>query len=172
MATTHFAAILTSPLQRAVMTAQTLLDAQPAPQPSLTASDLLREQHFGIAEGKPWTMKAVPHLSFADHVAKGIYISTYSRSEKFPGGESPDDLSRRAEKAVEELLLPYIWDTERDRSKNTHIAIVSHGLCIGAIMVALVKMDASGTRPSGDYYGLLNTAWARVSVEVNVSPQL
>ena len=172
MSTTHFVAILTSSLQRAVMTARALLDAQPAPQPSLIASDLLREQNFGIAEGKVWTAKTIPNLSFADHVAKGIYPGTYSRSEKFPEGESPDDLALRAEKAVEELLLPYVWDTERDRSKNTHVAVVSHGLCIGAIMVALVKMDASGAKPAGDYRGLHNTAWARVSVEVNVSPQL
>lgn len=54
-ADTKFTAIHASTLKRAFSTAQALYDAQPEPKPTFTKSLLLREQHFGIAEGRPWT---------------------------------------------------------------------------------------------------------------------
>jgi broad specificity phosphatase PhoE len=163
----RFTAIYASTLQRAMTTAQALLDAQKFPRPPLITSDMLREQHFGIAEGEIWTLHKEPGLSFADHIAKGLYPVPCD-TDTFPEGESSEDLSRRAEKVVQELLLPHVRKAASDGTKGTHVAVVSHGLCIGEIIRTLIRMDTSEAITTMEFGGLRNTAWARVSVEVKV----
>lgn len=150
------------------MTAQALHDSQKAPRPPLTTSPLLREQHFGIAEGKPWVMTQEPNLTLAEHFAKGLFPVLYGRTEKFPGGESADDLACRAEQAIQEMVLPYVRQATEQGADGVHVAVVSHGLCINEILATLLKKDASGDKASKNYRGLMNTAWARVTVEVKV----
>jgi broad specificity phosphatase PhoE len=103
---------------------------QPVPQPPLITSEDLREQHFGEAEGQPWTMLADPGKSLAQHMAEGIYPAMTERNEKFPTGESLNDLEKRAEKAIQELIMPHIWKAAKDGRKGVQVAVVSHGLCI------------------------------------------
>lgn len=166
---THFLAIHASPLKRAFLTAQAVRDAQPEPQPPLTTSLLLREQTFGIAEGKHGIREMLPGLSLEDHFARKLYPVLHSRAHKFPQGESLDDLAARANKAVDDLLLPYVWSAARAGDQELHVAIVSHGLCISELVPALLVRDESGVHPGHQYHGLLNTAWIRVTVKVKAS---
>jgi len=103
---------------------------QPTPQPLLITSEDLREQHFGEAEGHPWSMSADPDKSLAQHMAEGKYPVLTHRNEKFPAGESLDDLEKRAEKAIQELVMPHVWKAAKEGRKGVHVAVVSHGLCI------------------------------------------
>ncbi|KAL6304361.1 phosphoglycerate mutase-like protein, partial [Sparassis latifolia] len=163
----RFAAIHTSPLKRALWTAEALRQVQSEPKPPLTTSLLLREQHWGIAEGKPWIMEFLPGVTLEQHYERGVYPVLHGRGQKFPEGESLDDLAARANVAIEEIIMPHIRAAARSGKKGIHVAIVSHGLCISEIILALLKRDGSGTVHERHYRGLLNTAWSRVTVDVD-----
>ena len=171
LSNTRFAAIYASPLKRALWTGQAVRDAQADPQPPLTESLLLREQHFGDAEGEPWSWNQTAGLSLEEHFAKGIWPVLHGRSQKFPGGESLDDLGARATKAIHELVMPHIWQTAREGKAGVNIALASHGLCISELIPALLVKDESGHHPGDKYKGLYNTAWTRLTVEVQVTPR-
>ncbi|OBZ71592.1 hypothetical protein A0H81_08444 [Grifola frondosa] len=162
----RFSAIHASPLKRALWTAQALHDAQSEPKPPFETSLLLREQHWGIAEGNPWIMHRIPDLTLEDHFAQGLYPVLHDRSQRFPEGESLNDLADRAKAAIEELVMPHVLRAAREGMKGIHIAVVSHGLCISELVPALLLKDASGVHPENKYRGLLNTAWTRVTVDV------
>jgi broad specificity phosphatase PhoE len=57
---------------------------QPEPKPPLTVDRQLREQHFGVAEGKSWGG------------ALGKFEPIHSRTEKYEGAESSEDVRKRA----------------------------------------------------------------------------
>lgn len=162
--------IYASPLKRAFSTAQAVWDAQSLPKPPLSPSPSLREQHWGAAEGHSWLSAQDPGLTLDEHFARGLYPILHERAQKFPGGESLDDLAQRAEQAVAELLMRHVWATAREGKHGVHVAVVSHGLCISELVRALVRLDASGADPGDRYKGLRNTAWTRIAVDVKVSP--
>ncbi|KAK0487687.1 phosphoglycerate mutase-like protein [Armillaria novae-zelandiae] len=163
---TDFAAIHTSDLKRAYLTAQAILDCQESKETvHLLPSPLLREQHFGVAEGKPYS-RSRPDVVSSDLYAQGIYPSPRNRDESFPGGESRSDLRRRAEQAVDEILLPYVWHSAREGNPGVRVALISHGLFIKELIAAFVARDAQGETTDLYYKGLRNTAWARMTVEV------
>ena len=169
LSTTPFTAVYASPLKRALWTGQAVRDAQPEPKPPLTESLLLREQHWGAAEGHPWSWGRKPDLSLEEHFAQGIWPVLHERGQKFPGGESVDDLYVRAMQAVDELVMPHVWKAAREGKTNVHIALASHGLCISELIPALLVKDEKGVHPGDQYRGLRNTAWTRLTVEVEVS---
>ncbi|TCD70896.1 hypothetical protein EIP91_001204 [Steccherinum ochraceum] len=166
LSSTRFKAIHASPLLRAFSTAQAIHAAQPDPKPTFTTSLLLREQHFGVAEGQPWEMTPKPHMTLPEQIAQGIYPVLHRREEKFPQGESLDDLSGRATEAVEACVMPHVREALRSGVKGGHVALVSHGLCISEMVPALLRKDARGVAPEDKYRGLMNTAWTRVTVDV------
>lgn len=146
------------------MTAEAIRDQQQAPQCPLIQSSLLREQNFGIAEGKPWKARRRPSLSLEENYAKEIFPALSSRHDKFPQGESLDDLAERAEQAIHDLLIPYVAT-----NGNAHIAVASHGLFIKEILSILLRMNADGVDgPALDqvWRGLRNTAWTRLKIEM------
>lgn len=159
---TPFTAIHSSTLKRAQMTAQAIHDAQKAPKPPLITSPLLREQNFGIAEGKPW-ISELPGVSIEDHFSQGLYPRLRDPKSKFPEGESLEDLRSRAELAMKEILFPYLWQTERE---GASVVVVSHGLFINEIVAALLRQDFGGGNRVSIYIGLRNAAWTRVTVKV------
>ncbi|KLO15967.1 phosphoglycerate mutase-like protein [Schizopora paradoxa] len=164
---TRFTHIYASPLKRAFSTAQAILDAQPEPKPELTVSLDVREQHFGVAEGKPWSYRVSEvdkDLPRDQLYERGVFPILYNREDGFPGGESLNDLQVRAERAIKDIVLPYVKDGQED----IHIAIVSHGLCISELVSALVRLDHFKTSNS-DWTGLLNTAWTRVTLDTAAS---
>ncbi|KAI0259833.1 phosphoglycerate mutase [Gloeopeniophorella convolvens] len=164
-ADTHFTAIHASDLKRAFTTAQAIYDGQKDPKPSFDSSKLLREQHFGTAEGKPWSYETQPGLTLEEHMAKGIYPVLYEDDERFPEGESLNELAARARQAIEELVLPHAWQAAKDGQTGVNIAVVSHGLCISRLISELLKKSAKPIQGS-DYRGLLNTAWTRVTIDI------
>lgn len=170
---THFIAIYASPLKRAHSTAQAILDAQPEPKPSFTVSPDVREQHFGVAEGEPWSMKSDEGVTREELYAQGIFPVIFNRTEKFPGGESLNDVQARAERAIQELVMPHVWKAAQSGEKG-NIAIVSHGLCISELIAALVRKDrdAQAGAQGGKWTGLMNTAWTRLTVDIAVSVNL
>jgi len=170
LAHTRFTAIHASPLKRAFWTAQAVHDAQLEPKPPLESSPLLRE-HFGVAEGKKWVMHRDPRRSLESYYAEGLFPVLDGRADKFPEGESLDDLAARAHLAVEEVVMPHIRTAARAGKKGVYIAIVSHGLCISELVPALVTKDISGVHPGSKFKGLLNTAWTSVTVNVKGSEE-
>lgn len=170
MSDTRFAVVYASPLKRALWTGQAVQEAQSEPKPPLETSLLLREQHWGVAEGEPWQWGHTAGLSLEEHFAKQLYPVLHERWQKFPEGESLDDLFTRAKQAIDELIMPHVWSAAREGKKGIHIAIASHGLCISELVPALVMKDESGVHPGEKFRGLQNTAWTRVTVDVKVSP--
>ncbi|KAH7915428.1 histidine phosphatase superfamily [Hygrophoropsis aurantiaca] len=169
LADTHITTIYASPLKRAFSTAEALRDAQ-SKRPEINVSPLIREQHFGIAEGKPFTFHMAPGKTAEEYWAEGVYPVQRHRHAKFPGGESSDDLAGRANQAVEEIILPVVWETARSGEQGVHIALVSHGLCIGELVSALIRKTRLG-EPTQSYEGLMNTAWTRAVISVKGSTE-
>jgi len=167
-ADTRFTTIHTSDLKRASGTAQALYDAQKDPKPIFDSSELLREQHFGVAEGKPWTYSSGRSVNLEEEMVKGVYPTLHGSDEKFPGGESINDLGQRAHRAITTLLLPHVWQAAKEGKSGVHVAVVGHGLCISQMISGLLKMSANQAIGIVDYRGLLNTAWTRLVIEIEV----
>ncbi len=164
----HFTAIHASDLKRAFTTAQALYVHQRDPKPSFDSSELLREQNFGVAEGKPWTFEDDSTLTLEEHIAKGIYPVLYGDDEKFPQGESMNDLAERARTSLERFVLPHVRQAAKEGKNGMHVAVVSHGLCISELISELLKMGVKQSRET-NYRGLWNTAWTRVVIDIEVS---
>ncbi|KAI5896815.1 phosphoglycerate mutase-like protein [Schizophyllum commune H4-8] len=168
-----FTAILTSPLNRALSTASAIHDRQAPPRPPIIQNDLLKEQHFGEGEGKPYTAArtgktgTTPASNEKQDRSSKLQDGTYARNrgddERFPGGESRREVRERADKTVEELLLPYIG-LEEESERPTHILVVSHGIYIRHLVGALVKRGTLA-KASTERITLHNTGWVRVVVE-------
>ncbi|KAF7965552.1 hypothetical protein HWV62_2685 [Athelia sp. TMB] len=166
LADVPFSAIFASDLKRAHTTAQALHAAQnQVPPAPLTTSPLLREQHFGIAEGKAWILTQDGSKPLAELYAAGVFPIITKRGGKFPEGESLNDLGRRATQAIDELVMPKVWSAAKAGKKGVQIAVVSHGLCISELIPALLNKDANSP-PRQDFRGLMNTAWTRVTVDI------
>jgi broad specificity phosphatase PhoE len=165
-ADTQFTAVHTSDLKRAFSTAQALYDKQGDPKPTFDSSELLREQNFGVAEGKPWSYRFSRDINLEEEMAKGVYPMLYRNDEKFPEGESIDELAQRANRANTALVLPHVWQAAKEGKTGIHIAVVSHGLCISQMISELLKMSAK--QDERDYRGLLNTAWTRLVIDIEV----
>jgi broad specificity phosphatase PhoE len=162
----RFAVIHASDLKRAFSTAEALCAAQPTPAPPLAASALFREQSFGLAEGTSisWTRSWDDLTSDMPSSGRKVHF----RSEKFPNGESLDELAKRAEQAIQEIILPYAWEAARTGFHGAHVVVVSHGLFLSEIMAALLKKDALGRGQHMTFRGHKNTAWSRVTIDVKV----
>ncbi|KAF8827629.1 hypothetical protein HHX47_DHR4000426 [Lentinula edodes] len=166
----HFTAILSSTLDRAATTAEVILSHQPGPHPPHIKSLLLREQHFGSAEGKSWSRKSYSGATLEEeNRSQGTSTNHSRRSDRFPGGESRKDLAARAERVIDELLLPYILNTTGP--VPSHVAVVSHGLFIREIVDALYRREFGGEGMQNNHRGLSNTGWTKVIVNVKVNMQ-
>lgn len=151
------------------MTAMVIQEQQPDPNISLTVSSLLREQYFGAGEGKKRWAKD-PDLTLAIHFARGKFPAIYTRTEKFPGGESLDDMTERVDTTIDNILLPYI-SQEAEGDAPMTVAIVSHGLFIAELVARLMKRDGTyqdGTFNAQNLRGLKNTSWTKVQVTLKV----
>ncbi|KAK0470572.1 phosphoglycerate mutase [Armillaria novae-zelandiae] len=165
LSTTRIDLIYSSPLLRARQTGEAVQSGQSDP-PELITNPHLREQHWGIAEGHPACSHAPLNVTHEEAFKVGIFPRTALLDDdgKFPGGESRNDLKARADIAIKECVLPHL--TEDDFRNGLHIALTSHGLCIGQLLAALLRHDVSADRDVS-YEGLRNTAWTRVEVSLN-----
>ena len=167
---TNLTTIYSSPLKRALMTAEILHNLQSDPKPPIETSLLLREQHYGLGEGQRYDIRREPGLSLADHFTKGKFPPLRGRTERFPEGESLEDVAARAEEAVEQFAVPCVLKAAREGTDGIHIAFVSHGMFIWEAIAALMrrgKHNAEGI-DARDYRGLRNTGWTRVTVQIRV----
>jgi broad specificity phosphatase PhoE len=97
----------------------------------------------------------------------GLYLPLRGLDEKYPGGESLLDLAERSKKAITQLLLPHMQKVVKEGSTGIHVAVVSHGLCLGEMISELLKMSANQAVET-KYNGLENTAWTRVVINIEV----
>ncbi|PPQ91673.1 hypothetical protein CVT25_012886 [Psilocybe cyanescens] len=162
-----FSAIYTSDLTRAKLTAQAVNDKQAATADiPFVEMDLLREQNFGSGEGRAISKKE-KGISLVAHYAKGKYPALHTRQQKFPGGESLDEMAQRAEAIVNGIISLELLK-EKDESKTRTVAIVSHGLFIGELVAAIVRRDVDfqGNLDVRDLRGMRNTGWTRLEVSL------
>jgi broad specificity phosphatase PhoE len=131
------------------------------------SSKLLREQNFGVAEGKPPSYNPSQSFNLKEEIAKGVYPAPHGNDEKFPDGESINELGQRAKEAITSLVLPHVWQAAKENKTGIHVAVVSHGRCISQMITELLKMSAKHEEER-DYRGLLNTAWTRVVIDIEV----
>ncbi|KAF8962621.1 histidine phosphatase superfamily [Flammula alnicola] len=124
---------------------------------NLTRSLLLRSTPICIPEDTP--LEAL--------FEKKIFPVLDGRDEKFPEAESLDDLAVRAEIAIRECVLPHLPHAPlpEDQHSGVHVALASHGLCIGELVAALLRLDPEASE-NQTHYGLMNTAWTRLDVRV------
>ena len=108
-------------------------------------------------------------MTLEEHYAQSLFPIHHERWQKFPGGESIDDLAQRAEEAVREVVLPHVLELLENQTRTSHIAIASHGLFIAEMIPVLLKMDVTNTEPRTTFRGMKNTAWTRVVVDFQVS---
>ncbi|KIK48099.1 hypothetical protein CY34DRAFT_798738 [Suillus luteus UH-Slu-Lm8-n1] len=163
-ADTEFTKIYASPLPRARDTAKAVLDAQSTPKPphDFTIAQI-REQSFGAAEGHQTCIRE-PGKTLEAHFAEEKYPILYEseRHVAFPGGESVEDLTRRGERAVRDVVLPHVVNVARS-GRDEHIALVSHGLCIAQVVGAIVRLGGGTWKRKGP---MVNTAWVRVEMRI------
>ena len=158
------------------MTATAIQEKQTrAAEIPLTISSLFREQYFGAGEGKKICAKD-RNLTLPLHYALGKFPAIYTRTEKFPGGESLNEMGERVDSVIDEILLPYVWQ-EVEGAAPTIIAIVSHGLFIAELVARLVKRDDTYRHDPFQvdvrkFRGLKNTAYTKVQVTVKVCSHL
>ncbi|KAG8693052.1 hypothetical protein FRC09_010780 [Ceratobasidium sp. 395] len=144
-----------SDLKRAHSTARAIYDAQPDPKPPLTVTKLIREQGFGVGEGKPW------------NPAPGSqWCLPSGRDGKFENGESLNDVARRGDQFFEQHLAPILHEAKSKSMGEVNVVVVSHGIAIAETLGALVRRAVHVDRDgwSGGFRGLHNTAWTRVVI--------
>ncbi|KAG8733035.1 hypothetical protein FRC10_000465 [Ceratobasidium sp. 414] len=148
-----------SDLKRAHSTARAIYDAQPDPKPSLTITQLIREQGFGDAEGKPWSPAPGSQWSQPE-----------SRDGKFENGESLNDVARRGDKFFEQHLAPILNEAKKKPAGKVNVVVVSHGIAIAETLGALVRRSVYVEQDgwTGRFRGLHNTAWTRVAIGLEV----
>jgi len=102
-------------------------------------------------------------------ITREDFPAIYSRTEKFPGGESLEDMAKRVDDVIDEVLLPYVWQEFEGAGPMT-VAIVSHGLFIAELVARLVKrrrdivLDGALQVEARNLRGLRNTAFTKVQV--------
>ncbi|KAF9448042.1 phosphoglycerate mutase-like protein [Macrolepiota fuliginosa MF-IS2] len=160
---TQFQYFYASDLSRAHSTALAVIKHHAKPKPPFTLSQNLREQHCGIAEGhRPAPRHLLEDKAMEEWWEEGVFLETQERDEKFPGGESLNDLARRAEAAIRECILPHVFDKNQD---GIHIGLASHGTFLNEMICSLLRLDPDHDH-SKSYLGLLNTAWSRLTISV------
>ncbi|KAG8725627.1 hypothetical protein FRC09_000014 [Ceratobasidium sp. 395] len=143
--------MFSSDLKRAHSTAQAIHAAQPDPKPPLITTQLLREQHWGDAEGE---------------TANAPWLPLQGRDSKFPNGESSNDVARRGEQFFDQYLTSIVKEAKGRPIGGINVVVVSHGIAIAENIGALFRrsVEAEDREFKGSFLGLMNTAWTRVIV--------
>ncbi|KAK7464402.1 hypothetical protein VKT23_006566 [Stygiomarasmius scandens] len=154
---TKFDRIYVSKLKRARQTAEAI-QHHANPTPPLIEEQSLHEIDFGDADGKPYVADPIRGHSLEEHYKEGIYPHIHNRTDRFPGGESKDDVARRAERVIQDLIIPMITKDTTD----THIAIVSHGVFLKELFYELHRQSGELVQ----YKCLDTTGWTRMKINI------
>lgn len=161
---TRFQYFYSSDLRRAHSTALAVIKHHADPKPPLKVTQKLREQGFGVAEGKGWVTRIPEGKTLEECFAEGIFPILSGRDDKFPEGECLNDVAHRAEDSIKEYILPHVFDKSQD---GAHIGLTAHGIFIFELLCALLRLDPE-IKGTQSYRGHLNTAWSRVEISVKV----
>jgi probable phosphoglycerate mutase len=155
--------IYSSPVMRAVQTAQILADCLRAP---LQITEALREWSVGIYEGTTDPVGWELHRQVQD-----LWFCHQQFDSKMPGGESFRDIQAR--------FIPFIEGLVSDgRNSDRSIILVAHGGLYLAMLPTIFKnVDCAFTRQHGFPYtayavaetrsdGLCCVSWCGISVNV------
>lgn len=150
-----------SDLKRAHTTALAIHSSQPNPKPPLTVTQLIREQHFGEAEGKPWM----------GGQGQSQWAQPEGRDGKFKDGESLNDVGRRGDEFFEKFLAPIVRQGAGKKAGEVNVVVVSHGIAIAETLGSLARrsVDVDTDGWGSGFRGLHNTAWTRVAIGLAVS---
>ena len=133
----HFTNIFSSDLQRAYKTAEAIRLAQDvnAAAGKLEVAQLavLREQDFGIYEGKPFHVRQ--RISKAS--GKGEHRYLYSQDPVFKDVESKESMNSRMDSFIQAHLL-LLLPIESPRAE-TIVAVVSHGIILSHLWRCFLK---------------------------------
>ncbi|MXX93644.1 MAG: histidine phosphatase family protein [Chloroflexi bacterium] len=126
LANTDFNAVYASDLQRAVHTAQSILNNRSNIEIQLRPE--LRELHYGTYENTSWSVVQNEDPTFFKR-----FIEWETRpSAKYPGGESVTDLWQRVGNFANELLT--------NHSEEATILIVAHGGSLQALLAQFLAL--------------------------------
>lgn len=116
------AGILSSDLPRTLQTAQALAEATGAP---ITATELLRERDYGELRGQPYD---------------GLGFNPLTMDHAPPGGESAEVFRQRVAQA-------FALAVQMHAALGGHLAVVTHGLVVRAILAGHVQLREGGELP-------------------------
>lgn len=153
-----FSVIYTSDLKRALSTAKSVHSTSSRSIP-LHITSSLREQNFGVAEGTK-IVKRQNEMTLSAHYARGLFPILYTRSDKFPEGESLKEAEIRAKAFIEDVLTMWV---NKEEDEDTIVGVVSHGIFIGELVAALLRRG-DGQMDHKNLRGMKNTAWTQVEV--------
>ena len=140
----RFTNVFSSDLERAHKTANAICLAQ-ADRCGEDAEDsvkvetlsMLREQDFGVYEGKPFSARH--QKSSKDAVSeRGIQIQRRDQDEDDDKVESKESMKKRAEAFIDEHLVPIISRTIDD--DTLAVAIVSHGILLNHLWRSFLRL--------------------------------
>lgn len=125
----HIDAIYASDLKRASQTAHEVLNAnRTIPPPLMVQTQSLREQHFGLAEGRDWTE--------AEWTNPNKSKGADARKLAFPEGESLEAVNARLTTAIRRFIVPRLEalrGPEPWSGPPPHVVIVAHGISIAEV---------------------------------------
>ena len=135
-----FTHLFSSDLSRALKTAQSIQTHQPNTDTVkfLTSQDL-REQDFGYLEGQPCNSRASGSISNAQNANNDEGTQRSSRN----GVESKESLTLRAERVLPRYLFSVL--ETNDTEKPPTVAIVSHGMLLGALWRCILAHQHPGS---------------------------
>lgn len=85
---------------------------------TVTTTNKLREQYFGLAEGQSWK------TGFA--ISGNHY---HNRGYKFEQGESLEDVHERAQEIIRRCVIPWLVKSSKNaEGRKEHIVLVAHGI--------------------------------------------
>ena len=128
-------AIFSSPLQRAIVTAELIASHHQLP---VELDQELRELQVGELEGMPVSNLTTTFSQFLMQWWQG------GGTTKLPNGESLVDLQQRAWKAVERLLERF--KTSPEHNEGTTVVLVSHYFVTLSIICAALELPVSSIR--------------------------
>ncbi|THV06427.1 phosphoglycerate mutase-like protein, partial [Dendrothele bispora CBS 962.96] len=172
----EFEVIYVSDLSRAKQTADAIRQWHAEPKPLLKEDRNLREISFGDADGKPYVAEAPSGKTLEELYSQDIFPHIRDRNGRFPNGESKDDVAKRAEKVIRELIIPIVKGEEeyikkkrgqegvKESAPDARVAIVSHGVFLRELLYALHRQNAS----LAEYKYLDTTGWTEVKIQLKV----
>lgn len=110
LASENFAAVWTSPLSRALETAQIVAQALHLPAPS--SHEGLREKHFGAVQGVPKNELAELNPALLEQILRR------NPAAEFAGGETMDEFADRVIEAIEDIGA---------RHRGERVLVITHG---------------------------------------------